>query len=318
VITGGVRIEGSRLVTFDGFDIRSSLADSQAAAQVSDSVGAAFVLCKFPGNDFGGVDAQDTFEVVVNGCEFAGMDEDSQGGGGFGVRIRGQRGHRVLASKFGSDEGRSIWIEADRAEVSNNSLSGADGDCAILVDGLANVVKKNSVKNAEHDGIRVGGTAEVNDCTVSNCGGIGIRIGIDDSESFHGSVVKNCDVSDNENHGVLIDAGQDGAEVRACDLDENGGAGIRVKADRCVIRDNEVTGTNGGGAGGHGVLVDGTSDGNTIRANTFKSNSGQAIVVEGDDCYVFLNVATDTDSFLNSGSDNAGRDNKTKGSNQFD
>jgi hypothetical protein len=318
VITQGIRIIDSRLVTFDGFDIRSDQSDSQAAVRIDGTTGAALVQCVFPAGDFGGVDALDTYEVVVNACTFGGMDEDANGNGGFGVRVRGKTGHRILSSKFGSDEGRSIWIEADRTEISGNTLSGSGGDSALYVDGIGNLVKKTTVKNAAGDGIRVEGTADVNSCTVDGCGGIGIRYGLDDTDTFTGGNINKCTITDNDSTGILVELGRDGVEIRNSEIDNNTGAGIRVKGDRCIVRDNEITGTDSGGTGGHGIVVDGASEGSFLRANTFKGNAGQAISVAGDDTYVLLNTASDTDGFIDSGADNSGRDNKTKGTNQFD
>lgn len=315
-ITGGVTIQDSSLVTLDGFSIRSSFGDTNAAVRISNTVGAAIVQCQFAAGDFGGVDASNSYEVVVNTCKFGAM-EQSGGQGGFGVRILGRCAHRVLDCTFKGDEGRSVWIEADRTDVQDCSVSQAGGDCGVYIEGLVNAVKKTTVKDGDNDGVRVVGVCDVNSCTLQNNGNVGLRIGLNNGDVYFGGKISKNTIKDNDSNGILVDQDQDGVDIRDNDVFNNSGAGIRLKADGCSVRDNNIQKTSSGGQGGHGVLVDTTSDRNCLRANQFKSNSGNAIVVEGDDNYLLLNSASDSDGYIDNGSQNAGRDNATKGTNQF-
>lgn len=318
VIARGITIRDSRLVTVDGFEIRSDKTDSQAAAIVRDTVGAAFVQCVFAAGDFGGVDATDSFEVVVNACAFGAMDEDGSNAGGFGVRIRGLCGHRILDSSFEDDEGRSIWIEADRSEVADCEVDGAGGDAGIYLQGLGNVVKNSVSKNNEGDGVRVSGTAEVNKSTLQNNSGSGVRFGVNDGSEWTGGFVKNSTIKGNDSSGVYVDVSHSAVDVRGNTITGNSGAGVRLRSDGNNVRDNTIQKTSSGSLGGNGVLVESTADRNCVRGNKFSGNSGNAVRVEGDENYVFLNTASDSDGYIDDGSDNAGRDNKTSGTNQFD
>jgi parallel beta-helix repeat protein len=178
-------------------------------------------------------------------------------------------------------------------------------------------LKNVTVKNGDGDGIRVGGTCEVNDCTVQNNGGVGIKIGLNDSSTWSGGLVKKCTIKDNDGNGILIDNDQSGVDVRQNTIVHNSGAGVRVKSDGCSIRDNTIQKTTAGSQGGNGVLVDSSANRVTLRSNKFSGNSGNGIVIQGDDCYVFLNTATDSDGYIDSGSHNSGRDNKTNGTDDF-
>ncbi len=318
IITQGVTVRDARLVTLDGFEVRSSHADNAAAAIVRDTVGAAFVQCVFAGGDFGGVDADDSYEVVVNDCSFGPMDQNVSDEGGFGVRIEGRSGHRVLSSDFKDDEGRSIWIEADSSEVTSVVVDGAAGDSGIFVSGLGNVVKKSNVKNCEGDGIRVSGVCEINDTTVQNNGSIGIRVGLNDGSSWTGGLIKKCTIKGNDSNGILVESGQDGLAIRSSTISGNSGFGVRLKGDGGLVRDNTITKTSAGSQGGHGVIVESSSDRNFVRSNKFSGNSGNGVVVQGDTNYVLLNTASDSDGYLDNGTNNAGRSNKTSGTNDFD
>jgi parallel beta-helix repeat protein len=310
VVSGGITIRDSRIVTIDGFAIRSSKADTQAAAIVRDTIGAAFVQCVFDDGDFGGIDAADSFEIVVNDCTFGSMDESVGGSGGYGVKIVGGCGHRVLSSDFKDDEGRSIWIEADRSEVSSTVVDGAGGDAGIYLEGLLNLVKSTTSKNNDGDGVRVIGTCEVSKSTLQN--------GVNDGSNWTGGSVRNSTIKGNDAAGIFVDDGQNGVEIKSNKIQSNSGAGVRLKGDRCSVRDNDIEKTTSGSLGGNGVLVDSSSDGNCIRSNEFSGNSGNAVRVEGDDNYVFLNEGSGGDGFIDSGSGNAGRDNQTSGPNDFD
>lgn len=318
VIAGGVTIRDSRLVTFDGFEIRSSKTDSQAAAIVRDSVGAAFVQCVFASGDFGGVDATDSFEVVINACQFGAMDEDGSGAGGFGARIRGMCAHRILDSSFGDDEGRGIWIEADRSEIVDCEVDGSGGDAGIYLDGLGNVVKNSISKNNDGDGVRVIGTADLNKSDLLNNSGSGVRFGVNDGSEWTGGSVKNCSIKGNDSSGVFIDVSHSAVEIRGNTITSNSGAGVRLRSDGNNVRDNTIQKSSSGSLGGNGVLIESSADRNCVRANKFSGNSGNAVRVEGDENYVFLNTSSDSDGYIDDGSGNAGRNNKTSGTNHFD
>jgi len=318
LITGGVRIENSRLVTFDGFAIRSSKTDTKAAAVVSDTVGAAFVQCIFDGGDFGGIDADNSFEIVVNTCQFGPMDESASDTGGFGVRIQGLCGHKITDCSFEDDEGRSIWLSADRSDVIDCEVDGAGGDAGIYLNGLGNSVKNSIVKNNEGDGVRVIGTAEVKDSSIQNNSGAGIRFGINDGNEWTGGAARKNTIKGNDGGGILIDTSHGGVDVRSNTLTSNSGAGIRIRSDGNGVKDNTIQKTTSGSSGGNGVLIESNGDRNCIRENTFSGNSGHAVRVEGDDNYVLLNDSKDSDGYIDDGSGNAGRDNDTSGPNEFD
>lgn len=317
-IKGGIEIKNARLVTIEGFKIESDQADAQAAVKIDATVGAAIVDCAVKAGDFGGVDATDTFEVIVNQCTMSGMDMNG-GDGGFGVRIRGACAHKILASKFNDEEARGVDVEADRCEIRDSSASGCGGDAGIFVAGMVNLVRECTVDGNDDDGIKFVGVCDVNSNTIRDNGNTGIRCGLGDVVQFHGGVLRENVIERSGNNGIVVDDDQEGLEIKNNVLTSNQGAGVKIKGNRASVRSNTIQKTETGSSGGNGILIDAESAGSCLRENVFKGNAGAAIRVEGDDNYLFLNAAKDGDPFLliAGGTGNAGRANTTSGTNDF-
>src|SRR5262245_61050428 len=109
VISDGIEFKDARLVTLFNFTVDSTHGDGDAAIQVTDCDGFAALACKGVSGDDGGIDAKDSFEVIVSGCKFSGMNESMASDSGYGVRIRGLTDHEVKNSTFAENELRGVW-----------------------------------------------------------------------------------------------------------------------------------------------------------------------------------------------------------------
>jgi Right handed beta helix region len=98
-----------------------------------------------------------------------------------------------------------------------------------------------------------------------------------------GVIVDGCKFVNNSAHGAFVTV--DRVKVVGCRADANGGSGIYVLAgvERAHLRDNKL-----------------------------KSNAGEGILVDGDDCWIDSNVASGGDGIVDSGSGNSGRGNIAK------
>lgn len=314
-ITGGVVINNVRDLVFEGFKVHSPLNDGIPALRVTDSAAVRLVDCHGQWLDDGGIDASGVFELTVDRCRFSGNGQWEPNDSGFGVRIVGRCGHLVRDTVVEGNTFRGIWIEASSSEVrdcqarSNGSGSASAG---IYIAGMQNLVRDCEATDNAGFGIHASGGCAVRKNQVTGNDRNGIRYGDDQLGIFHGGEVEANEVHDNGAEGILVRSAQQGCLVRKNTVRGNGGAGIRVAGGDCLIADNTVEDTKGGS----GVIVE--SAGNLIRANRFDGNGGAAVVLSGNDNYVFENEAKDQSGFVNAGGvDNAGRDNTTKGKNDF-
>lgn len=318
IITGGVEIRDARVVTLQGFQVRSDLADATAAIRIRDCVGVAILDCIGQNGDYGGVDAADTDEVILDGCTFSNMDEASSADGGFGVKIIGRCAHAIRNSTFDGNEYRGIWVEADRTQIRNCSASNmatAAANAGIVIEGLQNSVRDCDVEDSEGLGIIVEGVCVVRNSLIRNNAKVGVRFGSDGVIDYSGGSIFSCTVSNNGGVGVVVNGDQDGVEVRNNVINGNEGAGVRLFSDWNVVRDNTIRITDAASIPGHGLLIEAGSTGNCVEDNFFKDNDGTGIQVEGDDNYLYLNDAKGNDGFVKAGgtSGNTGRANLTAG-----
>ncbi|MBK6940127.1 MAG: right-handed parallel beta-helix repeat-containing protein [Planctomycetes bacterium] len=318
VITDGVEVVDARLVTLFNFTVDSNHGDGDAAIFVDNTVGFAALSCRGVAGDDGGLDVEDTFEIIVSNCIFSGMNESVAADSGYGVRIRGRTDHEVKNSTFSSNEFRAIWIEADRSRVQScvaqQTGPGATTD-AVFVSGFQNLVRKCKIRDNDGDGLVVSGVCVVRDNTIEDNQRVGMRLGIDGATTFSGGQVRKNTIRDNGSVGLFVDDDQIGAEIRENGIRNNESCGIQLLGGNHLLYKNSVRETSNGAVGGHGIFIDATSDGNNLEGNSVRDNAGQGIRVEGDRNYLTFNTAKGNDGIDEdpAASGNAGRGNKTSG-----
>ncbi len=310
-VSGGITVQDARLVSLLGLKVDSSHGDSNAAITLRRVTGVAIADCRGFAGDAGGVDADDCYEVIVDGCEFSGMTN-------YGVRITGRCGHEVKKSTTNDNDNIGIWIEADRTVVKSCSAEG-NGVGAIQVIGVANSVLSCDASKNDGYGVGVIGTATIKGNDIIGNSGTGVRLGDDLPDLAFGGAIKKNTINGN-GFGIVIKEDHDGCDISGNKLSGNKGAGIRVSGDRQTIAKNSVKNTSTGSAGGHGVLITGSSSGNCVEDNTFSGNDGDGVMVEGNDNYLVENNAKGNDGFIDGvgTTGNDGRLNQTvNGSNDF-
>lgn len=315
-ITGGVLVKDARLVTLGGFRVDSQHGDGVAAVRIRTSTGVAIVDCVgFVGDD-GGVDADDTYEVIVEDCNFSDM---TGGGAGYGVRIIGRCGHQVRKTIVDGNGHRGLWIEADRTVVRDcraegNGPNGAAGGMYVM--GHQNEIRDCEVADNEGFGMVVAGTCRIRGNDVTGNDGVGIRYGDGLAQTSSGGEIRSNKVKKNGGFGIVVREDQNGCELKQNTVTENAGSGIRIQGDRHVVRANIVKKNK---SGGHGVEVTTTSSGNCIEQNSFGGNTGEAVLVDGSDNLLINNGAKGNDGYVNSpgATGNDGHTNKTAGTNDF-
>lgn len=319
-ITGGIRVRHARLVTLAGLKVSSSSADGQASIVGEDTTGFAVIDCVTPAGDEGGLDAQDCFEVVVIDSRFAGMERKTATDG-FGVRIVGGCAHFLEDVEATGNEGPGIVVQADETELRRCEVmgNGTVGEPGLVLEGSRNLVKDGEYSGNGAHGIDVFGTARIKGATVRENDGAGIRVGREGPEVSAGGSVRGCTIKSNGKPGILVRSGHSGLEIFDNAIVKNSGAGIRLLGDRCHVRKNVIKSTEGGSAGGHGIVVEAGSRAHCIDANVFKGNTGHAVFLFGDDNYLLANLGKGGDGFVQdpSASGNDGRANVTNGPNDF-
>lgn len=318
VISDGVEVIDARLVTLFNFTVDSNHGDGDAAIFVDNTTGFAAISCRGVAGDDGGLDVEDTFEVIVSNCIFSGMDESVAADSGYGLRIRGRTDHEVKNSTFTGNEFRAIWVEADRSRVQScvaQQTGPASTTDAVFVSGLQNLVRKCKIRDNDGDGLVVSGVCVVRDNTIEDNQRVGVRLGIDGATTFSGGQLRKNTIRDNGSVGIFVDADQIGAEIRENGVRNNESCGIQVLSGGHLFYKNSVRETSNGAVGGHGIFIDATSDGNNLEGNSVRDNAGQGIRVEGDRNYITFNTAKGNDGIDEDpgSSGNAGRGNKTSG-----
>lgn len=316
VITGGILVRDAFQVTLSGLRVDSNHGDQLAAIRVRDSSAVAIDRCSgFPGDD-GGLDAQDSFEIVVLSSDFVGMN-DTAGQGGYGVQIVGGCAHFLNSVDASGNETVGFSIEADEVEMKNLVAVGNESG-GILVDGLENTLKNSESKNNEGFGISVIGGCDIKGCDVNGNDGVGIRFGEDGGSTQHGGSVKNCTLKKNGSNGIVVKEEHRGLLIKGNTLNENSGSAVRLVGDGNHVTDNNIKKSKSGSDGGHGVLVIDVSSRNCIDQNTFKENAGAGVRLLGDDNYILANVGKNGDGFIDAGgTGNSGRANVSNGTNDF-
>jgi len=316
IILGGILVRDAFRVTLSGLRVDSPHGDQTAAIVVRDSSAIAVDKCSgFPGDD-GGLDVEDTFEMVVLQSDFSGMEVTS-GEGGYGLKIIGGCAHFLSNVEAAANEREGIFIQADESELRDVVATGGEAG-GMLIDGLRNVLKSCTAKSNGGVGIAIEGVADLKSCTVAANDGVGVRFGEDGGSTEHGGVLKGSTIKNNGGNGVLVREEHRGLIVKGNKLTANKGAGVRLIGDGNHVTDNSIKETKSGSNGGHGVLIESASRRNCIDQNTVKENAGTGVRVEGDDNYVLANVGKSGDGFVDAGgSGNSGRANTTSGNNDF-
>ena len=239
---------------------------------------------------------------------------------GFGVRIRGRCGHLVRDTITDGNTFRGIWVEAASSvvrdcEAIGNGSGGASA--GIYVEGMQNLVKGNVTNGGDGFGVFAVGDCRVRKNEARENERAGIRYGDESVGVFHGGEIRDNVVRDNDGDGVLVKASQLGCAVSRNDVRDNRGAGIRLAGGSCLVSENDVRDTSkSAGDDGHAILVE--SDENLLVGNVFSKNEGSAIRVTGGANYLFENKAKQKGAFVDASTGgNDGRDNETKGKNDF-
>lgn len=321
VITGGLSIKNARKLLVDGFRVHSEIDDGIAAITVADSAAVQIVDCRGKAQDDGGLDATNSFEIVVDRCVFSAMGTYDPNEIGYGIRIRGLCGHLVRNCEIGGNTYRGIWIEAEASEVRNCEVKNnghAAGSAGVYIRGLQNLVKSCEIRGTEGVGLIAAGDCKIKKNLVRNNTRAGIRYGEDASLGLFmgGEIIDNV-VRDNGEEGILVKASQSGTTVHENTVCDNEEAGVRIAGSGCSVCKNDVRDTKSGSGSGHAVLIE--SNGNLLNENRFQDNSGDAIHVEGSNNYLFENESKSGKGgfVLSKGTGNTGRDNQTKGKNDF-
>lgn len=317
-VLGGIRIDDARLVTVLGFRVFSTNGDGVAAIDVRDTVGVAILDCIAGGGDDGGLDCNDTFEVIVDECRFDDMETHGNAGMGFGVRITDRDCHAISDTQANGNQGDGFVIDADRVDMRRCTAEDNDG-AGMYLRGVQNACRDSRFAANDGVGVNLVGVCEFKKNVVQGNSKTGVKLGESGSVQYFGGTIRQNKISKNEGVGVAVNDDQDGAEIRDNNIAGNESAGIRLDGDRHLVRDNVIKATNGASDPGHGVFVTAGSDGSCIRENTFKDNDGAAVRVEGDFNYVLLNTAKEGGAFVNAAgtTGNEGRSNKTSGGNDF-
>jgi predicted outer membrane repeat protein len=211
-----------------------------------------------------------------------------------------------------ADLGGGIYCESGSTlTVTNCTLSGNRGNAAIFNWGMLTVTG-GTVSNNQGYGIRnggyrtsngtlTGGTASINDCTVSSNAASGI---------YNGNVmtVSNCTISNNsapfsgashiEGGGILCAAGT--LTVSNCTISGNAafyGGGIYVSAGTLTLSGCTVTGNYAQDAGG-GLYIEGTYGATVTVKNSSKITGNTAPVGFGPDVYNLGTVYLDSTSII--------------------
>lgn len=316
-VLGGFRIDDSRLVTLFGLKVFSPNGDGVAAIDVRDSTGVAVIDCVAGSGDDGGLDCDDTYEVIVDECTFSGMQKHGNSDMGFGVRIQDRSCHQVYDTVAEDNQGDGFFIDSDRVDM-KRCTARDNGQAGIYVRGVLNSVRDCVLNENDGVGLNVVGVCDVKKSDMKNNGKQGVKVGEDGTVQYFGGVLTKNDIVGNEGVGVMLKTDQDGVDVRDNLISGNDGAGVRAEGDRYLIRDNTIKNTKGGSSG-HGVFITSGSDGSCILENVFKDNDGAAVQVDGDYNYVLLNKSKDGDAYTLGGgtTGNDGRTNVTSGGNDF-
>ncbi|MFG0317186.1 MAG: right-handed parallel beta-helix repeat-containing protein [Planctomycetota bacterium JB042] len=316
IITGGILVRDAFRVTLYGLRVDSPHGDGNAAIRVRDSSAVSVERCSGFAGDDGGLDASDSFEIVVLDSDFVGMDETG-GEGGIGVRIDGGCAHYLDDVVASSNEAIGFLIEADEVRMAKLVAEG-NGEGGIAVHGFANSLSKSDANKNDGFGIEVVGVCDVKKCDVNGNEGTGIRFGEDGGATMHGGSIRNCNVKKSGGNGIVVKEEHRGLLIQENKVIESGGSAVRLVGDANHVTKNTIKDSKSGSDGGHGVLVTSSSGRNCIDQNTFNDNSGVAVRVEGDSNYVLANKGKGGDGFVDAGgSGNSGRANSTSGTNHF-
>ncbi|MFH0946823.1 MAG: right-handed parallel beta-helix repeat-containing protein [Planctomycetota bacterium] len=312
----GFLIRDSRLVTISGFKVDSVHDDGTAQIRIRDSVGVAIVDCIGVTGDDGGVDANTTFEVIVDKCVFSGMEATP--GTGIGVFIEDTCSHMVRDTFTEGNESWGIVVNANSSLV-QRCTSRSNGAGGIRVYGLQNDVKSNQAHLNTGIGIHVVGVCDIKSNTASTNTSEGIRYGESGLVTFTGgSVVKNK-TNGNGGIGLSVRNDQEGADVSGNSCKSNSGGGIKIAGSFHKLRKNNCRNNSVGTSGGHGILIASGSNANCLVENVTKGNSGDGIRVSGDQNFLKLNRANGSDSIVESAgaAGNEGYSNVAGGVNDF-
>lgn len=296
-VTEGFLIRDSRLVTINGFRIDSDHGDDLAAVRIRTSTAVAIVNCNgFPGDD-GGVDATDTFEVVVDRCDFSGMN----GGDGIGVRIEGLGCHLVDDTYTDANAGYGVWIEADNSLVRDVHAFGNGGgapNAGIYMYGHRNEIRNCVANQNIGHGVYAAGTCTIKGTKSNSNTFDGIRYGLNGVTVYDGGSIWNCQTKRNGKAGINLRADQRACVVRNNKVFENGNLGIRILGDQNQLYKNNCRRNEAAGGGGQGILIGPAAYGNCLEDNFLKENAAEGIRVEGHITYLLLNVAQFNDSII--------------------
>lgn len=320
-IEGGLEIRNAREFLIEGFRVHSPFNDGVAAITVNHSSAVRIVDCRGKAQDDGGIDVEDTFEMVIDRCQFNGMGTYDPNEIGYGIRIRGLCGHRIIDTETSGNTYRGIWIEAEASEIRGCEVANnghANGSAGIYIRGLQNLVRDCEIRGTEGVGLLAMGACVIKKSLIRNNEKSGIRYGDDAGAGvFQGGAISGCVIRDNGAEGIRIKASQIGCELKGNTIEGNAEAGIHISGSGCSVSKNDIRDTHSGAEQGHAILVE--SDGNLIHQNALQKNDGDAIHVIGSSNYLFENQSKSGKGgfVLGGGSGNAGRDNQTKGKNDF-
>lgn len=171
--------------------------------------------------------------MQVLDCEF----HDNQAGA---LAIEGATMSLERCNSSGNSK-RGFEVQAGASMTAIDCSSEGDGEgCGVKGTG-ALTAKRVTVHNSVHSSFSIwqGGSAVLENCTVTNCQDTGVLVGGTGSRA----VLRRCHVSDTRNAGVMV---QDGARarVKSCTVRNSKASGLAASGDgaRILVQDSHIQG----------------------------------------------------------------------------
>ena len=259
-----------------------------------------------PGDDLGVVVlGSDTSGCLFESCDFSGM-----GGAAF---VLDGVGHMVRDATM-NDCGLNALLLTDLSllcaiedcEAISSGGANATEPGVITIRGNGHRVTGTDVGGGGDHGVWVTGEGHIIRDTTSN-GNVGAGFFLSDATG----IFEDCVAKENE---FGVEGGGLSAHIVGGKFIDNLSHGLNIATGGVLVRDVKAKKN-----GGDGIHVMAAAAGTLISGCKVVDNTGEGIVVAGDLAWVEGNVSKGGDSFLDSGQDNAGRDNVLKdgGTNDF-
>ncbi len=242
--------------------------------------------------------------VRFNACDFSDMV-------GVGFILDGL-GHELNDCRANACGFNAVLLTDDalNCRIIDGSFVAAGGSAAgnpgvVTVRGNGHVIEKAEIGGGGINGLFVDGGGHV----VKNCvssGNVGAGFSMEGAQVF----AQGCTATGN---AIGLAGGGLGATIEGGKYNGNLTHGIEITQGG-----TNVVGITASNNGMHGILINSGVLGTHVRSSTFKKNSGEAIMVEGQLTWLELNSAMNGNGFVNLGVNNSGRDNKVDtGTNDF-